>query len=181
MGRRKGTRYLRILRGSDDVVRDRLIRYFKGEIKPTYPERRGNRPAPLLLWLDPLGLPLGDGYKLAQDVNSQQFPNISTFVQGFVDTAAPTAENRVIVPGLLTARAAITTGRTVAAGVDETSKITGRTYKKYGGTSVSVPFGEGATAALQNEDAVFKVILGRVKAASAANICSFVPGSYSPS
>jgi hypothetical protein len=181
MGRRKGTRYLKILRGNDQPAKTRLMQYFNGEIKPTYPERQGNRPASQLLWLDPIGLPLGDGAKLAQEVNSQTYPNVATYVDGFVATAAPAVDDRIIVPGLLTARAAITTGRSAAAGTNETSKITGRQYRKYGGTTVSVPFGAGATTALQSEDAVFRVILGRVKAASAANLCSFVPGSYSPS
>lgn len=182
MARRKGTRYLKILRGSDQAAKTRLLQYFNGEIKPTYPERRGNRPPNTSLFVEPFGLPFGDGIKLEQYVNSQRFvAPIPGFVTGFATTVAPaTADDRVFIPGLLTCRAAITTGRANTAGTTETSKVTGRQYKSYGGTTVTVPFGEGNTVAEQNEETVFRIIRGRVKAENANNQCSFVPGSYSP-
>jgi NAD(P)-dependent dehydrogenase (short-subunit alcohol dehydrogenase family) len=180
MGRRKGTRYLSLLRGNDAPAKARLLQYFNGEIKPKYPDRAGNRPPQELVFLDPFGIPLGAGAKLGQKVTSGAAYNAAkAWVQGFIEAAAPaSAEDKITLPGLLTCRAAITTGRN-DIGTDTVSKITGNTYKKYGGDTVSVPFGEGATADLQNEDVVFRVILSRVKAANAKNQCSFVPGSYS--
>jgi hypothetical protein len=181
MARRKGTRYLGILRGNDAPAKARLLQYFNGDIKPTYPDRQGNRPTQIPVYLDPFGIPLTAPGKLVQNVTDSTFTDvIKGFVTGFVSAAGPaTVTDRITLPGLLTCRAAITTGRSTGEGTTETSKITGNRYKKYGGKTVSVPFGEGASAELKNEDAVFRAIRTKVKEAAAANQCSFVPGSYS--
>jgi hypothetical protein len=178
MARRQGTRYLKILRGSDEVARNRLIQYFKGEIKPTYPERQGNRPVKEEVWVDPFGLSLSDGSKLLQFMSITGEEERAAYVNSYCSKTTPAPAARVVAPGLLAPRAAIHTGR-ADTGTRETSKITGRGYKSYGGKTVSVPFGEGATAAEKSEDAVFKIIFSAVKANNAKNGCSFVPGSYS--
>jgi hypothetical protein len=178
MARRGGTRYLKILRGSDQVARDRLIQYFKGEIKPTYPERQGDRPATVDLWVIPFGLAFTSAARLLQEMSSTGSNEQAQYAAAFGSTTAPAAASRVVAPGLLVPRAAITTGRTTT-GTQKTSKITGRSYKSYGGAGVSVPFGEGAGADEKSEDAVFQKIFAAVKANNTRNMCSFVPGSYS--
>lgn len=178
MARRRGTRYLNILRGSDQVARDRLIQYFKGEIKPTYPERAGDRPPTVDLWVIPFGLAFTSAARLLQEMSSTGSQEQASYAASFGSTTPPAAASRVVAPGLLVPRAAITTNRTTT-GTAKISKITGRPYKDYGGTTVSVPFGEGGGTDEKNEDAVFQKIFAAVKAANTRNMCSFVPGSYS--
>jgi hypothetical protein len=178
MARRKGTRYLKILRGSDEVARNRLIQYFKGEIKPTYPERAGDRPPTVDIWVIPFGLSFTSAARLLQEMSSTGTNEQAQFAGGFGSTTPPAAASRVVAPGLLVPRASITTGRTTT-GTTKTSKISGRAYKSYGGASVSVPFGEGSGTDEKSEDAVFQKIFAAVKAANTRNMCSFVPGSYS--
>lgn len=173
---RRRSRYIGILRGSNETARNKLISYFKGEIQVEYTSRQGNRPATLEVYVTPFGIPLETGKKLVQDVNSARWAGVSGFVAGFTDETHAVAD-QINVPQLLVPRASITTQRT-ATGTNETSKLTGLRYKSYGGQSVSVPFGAGATAALSTPEAAFTVIFDRVKAASTANLCSFVPASY---
>lgn len=177
MARRSGTRYLGILRGSDEVARNRLIQYFKGEIKPTYPARSKARPDQQQVFVKPFGIPLTASKVLVQEVNSARFAGVKAFVAGFTDDTA-TAANQVKLPGLRSPRAVIVTERS-ATGTSQTSKISGRAYKSAGGKGISVPFGEGETADQKSEEQVFQIILARVKAAQERNTCSFVPGSYS--
>lgn len=178
MARRPGTRYLKILRGSDEVARNRLIQYFKGEIKPTYPERQGNRPSQVDLWVIPFGLQFAAGARLLQFMSTTATDEQNTFANGFGSTTPPAANLRVSAPGLLVPRAAITTGRS-DIGSSRTSRITNRQYKSYAGATVSVPFGEGSAADEKSEDQVFRKIFTAVKNANTRNTCSFVPGSYS--
>jgi hypothetical protein len=178
MARKKGTRYLKILRGSDQVARDRLIQYFKGEIRPTYPERGGDRPSTVDVWVMPFGLPFTAAARLLQTMSSTGTNELSSYASSFASTTPPAAASRVVRPGLLVPRAAITTGRT-QTGTSKSSKITGRPYKTYGGSSVSVPFGEGSGTDEKSENEVFQKIFAAVKTANTKNLCSFVPGSYS--
>jgi hypothetical protein len=180
MGRRTGTRYLNILRGKrGQPAKTRLLSYLNGDIELNYPERAGNRPEREVVWVVPFGIPVTAGSKLSQYVNSQRFAGVSAFVAGFIDNAPPAAPaNKIILRGVLAPRAAITTGRSTT-GTSATSKVSGLPYKKYGGNSVTVPFGAGDAATEKNEDSVFRLILARVKEADGDNICSFVPGSYS--
>jgi hypothetical protein len=179
MARRSGSRYLSVLRGKRGAAaKTQLLSYLDGSRQVTYPARSGNRPAKEVVWVVPFGIPVTAGVKLAQYVNGSRFNTVAAYVAGFIDNAAPAVASQLVLPGIRSPRAAITTGRS-QAGTSDTSKLTGLQYKKYGGDSVSVPFGEGATATQKDEDSVFRVILGRVKEANAANTCSFVPGSYS--
>jgi hypothetical protein len=179
MARRSGSRYLSILRGKKgQAAKTQLLGYLDGTRQVTYPGRAGNRPVKETVWVVPFGIPVSAGTKLAQYVNSVRYPGAAAFVAGFVDNAAPAAGSQIVLPGILAPRAAITTGRS-QTGTTDTSKLSGLTYKKYGGETVSVPFGEGAGATQKDEDSVFRVILGRVKEADGGNSCSFVPGSYS--
>jgi hypothetical protein len=179
MARKSGSRYLNILRGKRTAAaKTRLLSYLAGEIDINYPSRKGNRPDREVIWVVPFSLPVSAGAKLAQYVNSARFAAVSGYVAGFVDNTAPAAASQLVLKGLLAPRASITTGRS-GTGTDTPSKLTGLTYKNYGGQSVSVPFGEGSTAAQKDEDSVFRIIFGKVKEADGNNTCSFVPGSYS--
>jgi hypothetical protein len=179
MGRRSGSRYLSILRGNrGTAAKTQLLGYLDGTRQVTYPGRAGDRPSKLIVWVVPFGIPLSAGVKLAQSVNSARFPTTEPFVAGFTDKAAPAAGSQIRLPGIASPRAAIITGRS-ATGTSGTSKLSGLPYKKYGGETVSVPFGEGDTATEKDEDSVFRIIRGRVISQSSRNGCSFVPGSYS--
>jgi hypothetical protein len=179
MARRSGSRYLSILRGKRGAAaKTQLLTYLDGSRQVSYSSRSGNRPVKETVWVVPFGIPVAAGVKLAQYVNSIRFPGAAAFVAGFVDNAAPAAASQIVLPGILAPRAAITTGRS-QTGTSDTSKLSGLAYKKYGGETVSVPFGEGSAATQKDEDSVFRIILGRVKEANAGNSCSFVPGSYS--
>lgn len=179
MARRTGARYLSVLRGKRGAAaKTQLLGYLDGTRQVSYPARAGNRPVREEVWVVPFGIPVTAGVKLAQYVNSVRFGAVTAFVTGFVDNAAPAAASQLVLPGINSPRAAITTGRS-QTGTSDISKLTGLAYKKYGGDSVSVPFGEGSTAAQKDESSVFRIILGRVKEANAGNSCSFVPGSYS--
>jgi hypothetical protein len=179
MARRSGSRYLSILRGKKgQAAKTQLLGYLDGTRQVSYPSRTGNRPTKEVIWVVPFAIPVAAGVKLAQDVNSARLASVNPFVLGFIDNAEPATGSRLILKGVLAPRAAITTGRS-QTGTSDVSKLSGLTYKKYGGDTVSVPFGEGSTAAEKSEDAVFRIIKGRVKEANGSNICSFVPGSYS--
>jgi hypothetical protein len=179
MANRSGSRYLSILRGKrGQAAKTQLLGYLDGTRQVTYPSRAGNRPVKEEVWVVPFGIPVTAGVKLAQYVNSVRFGAVTTYVTGFVDNAAPAAASQLVLPGILSPRAAITTGRS-QTGTSDVSKLSGLAYKKYGGETVSVPFGEGSTASQKDETSVFRIILGRVKEANAGNTCSFVPGSYS--
>jgi hypothetical protein len=179
MARKNGSRYLNILRGKRGAAaKTRLLSYLAGEVDVNYPSRAGNRPDREVLWVVPFGIPVTAGVKLAQYVNGTRFPAVSAFVAGFVDNTPPAAASQLALKGVLAPRASITTGRS-GTGTSTPSKLSGLSYKNYGGQSVSVPFGEGSTAAQKDEAAVFRLILNKVKEADGNNTCSFVPGSYS--
>lgn len=178
MARRGGTRYLRVLRESDEPARNRLIQYFKGEVTPTYPERRKARPDQVAVWVTPFGIPFPTGYGLRQTVAEVRFDEVAPFFSGFTFIQAPVISRRVVLPGLLTCRAAVTTDRR-ASGIAKNSQLTGRKYKDYGGNGVVVPFGAATDPDFQTEEAVFRRIFERVKEANERNQCSFIPGSYS--
>lgn len=179
MAKRSGSRYLSILRGKKgQAAKTQLLGYLDGSRQVSYPARSKDRPVRTILWVVPFGIPVSAGVKLAQYANSVGYPTVDQFVASYVDATAPTTDKQLILRGLTAPRAAITTGRSTA-GTSDTSKLTGLQYKKYGGTTVSVPFGEGATATEKEEDAVFRLILAAVKKGASSNTCSFVPGSYS--
>jgi hypothetical protein len=179
MANRSGSRYLSILRGKrGQAAKTQLLSYLDGSRQVSYPARAGDRPQPKILWVIPFGIPVSAGAKLAQKVNSIGYTSIDKFITPYTDTTAPTADKQLILRGILAPRAAITTGR-LATGTTDTSKLSGLQYKKYGGKTVSAPFGEGATAGEKEEGAVFRLILAEVKKADTNNTCSFVPGSYS--
>lgn len=179
MARRSGSRYLSILRGKKgQAAKTQLLSYLDGTRQVSYPSRNGDRPAKTIVWVVPFGIPLSAGVKLAQTVNSAEFPTVEPWVSDFTDKTAPADPSKLQLPGIVSPRAAITTGRS-SAGTTDTSKLSGLQYKKYGGKTVSVPFGEGAAATEKNEDSVFRLIRIKVIAANSKNACSFVPGSYS--
>jgi hypothetical protein len=174
MGRRTGSRYLRILRGGNNTARDQLISYLKGERQVTYAGRQGSRPAPNFVYVDPFALPLQTGKKLEEKVTSTTFATVSSYFSGFVSDTH-TAADIVVLDRSISPRAVVTIGRS-AAGTSQTSKLTGLRYTSYGGNGVSVPFGKGTGT---NEDTVaevFKIIRTRVKTANAGNMVSLVPG-----
>lgn len=175
MGRRRGSRYLNILRGSDQEARTRLLGYLQGTNRATYPERQVARPAPVRVFLDPFGLPLAADVKL-EDTMYGNFAAVGSFVTGFTSNTPPAqAANAVKLDRAIAPRVSITTGRT-AAGTSRVSQITGRSYKDYGGDTIVVPFGKGSGTDQDTPGEVFRIIRGRVKAASAANLCSLIPG-----
>ncbi len=181
MARRSGTRYLNILRGKrGPSAKTKLLAYLNGDVDLEYPERAGNRPARASVWVRPFVLPLGAGVKLLQFVQSGN-DTIVALAAPYVSETAPAEDSKLVLSGVLSPRAAITTGRTAGAGTSETSKISGLKYRKYGGKTISVPFGEGTAADEKSEDAVFLKIRANVKSGTtgALNQCSFVPGSYS--
>jgi hypothetical protein len=179
MARRSGTRYLSILRGKKgQAAKTQLLGYLEGTRQVSYPSRTGDRPTKEVLWLVPFGIPVTTGVKLAQYVNSGRYATDAAYVAGFVDNAVPAVGSRLILPGIRSPRAAITTGRS-GTGTSDISKLSGLAYKKYGGATVSIPFGEGDVATQKDETSVFRIIQGRVKEANGKNSCSFVPGSYS--
>jgi hypothetical protein len=179
MARRSGTRYLNILRGKKGPsAKTKLLAYLNGDVDLEYPSRRGNRPVPVAVWVRPFVLPLAADVRLRQAATTGSDIAIG-YVGAYVSKTNPGAENEIILARVLSPRAAITTGRDTSAGTPETSKISGLSYRKYGGKTYSIPFGEGTAAEDKNEDSVFLKIRSAVKAASASNLCSFVPGSYS--
>lgn len=166
-----------VLRGSDEVARNKLLGYFKGDREVEYTSRQGNRASTRDIWVLPwyLGTPADNA--LRQQVNADLYPSVSGFITNFGFVSAPPVAQQMTIPGLLSDRAAITIQRN-QSGVRKTSELTGRKYLDYDGQSVVVPFGRSTSIATGGPQDAFQVIFGRVKAASASNLCTFIPANY---
>jgi hypothetical protein len=175
MARRGGTRYLNIFKGKNKAARTMLIQYFDGERVVNYPSRTGDRPPTTRVFVKPFNIPTATGVYMEERVSDAKFDTVKAFFSTFVTETAPTAENTFKLNRTISPRAVVTTGRS-ATGVTDTSKLTGLTYKKYGGTGVSVPFGKGSSTATDTEEEVFRTIRNAALNANARNSVSYVPG-----
>jgi hypothetical protein len=175
MGRRGGTRYLNIFKGKNKAARTMLIQYFDGERVVSYPSRSGDRPATKRVFVKPFNIPTAAGVYMEEQVSSAKFDAVKAFFSGFVTDTAITADNSFKLGRTISPRAVVTTGR-LATGTSDTSKLTGLSYKKYGGNGVSVPFGKGASDATDTEEEVFRSIRNAALNANARNAVSYVPG-----
>jgi hypothetical protein len=177
---RHGARYLKLLRGNDLAAKARLLQYLDGQIDVTYP-RAQNPPRTIVYWVRPFGFELPSPKKVMQSVRRTGVVGASnvgsSIIAGF-SFSTPAVSNQIILKRFRAPRAAITFNRT-ATGTRKTSKITGRSYKSYAGNTVVYPFGAGTKPEEMTEDAVFRIIFQRAKKQDTANVCSFVPGSWS--
>lgn len=166
-----------VLRGSDEVARNKLLGYFKGDREVEYVSRQGNRAASRDIWVLPWSLGTPADNALRQQVNADLYPSIAGFIINSAFVTLPPVAQRMVIPGLLSDRAVITLQRN-QTGVRKTSELTGRKYLDYDGQSAVVPFGRSTAIPTGGPEDVFRVIFGRVKAASASNLCTFIPANY---
>lgn len=175
--RRKRGRYLAVLRGSDEIARNKLIEYLKGDRDVSYPGKSGNRDPVRDIWVLPWYLGTPATTALRQEINSSQYSSISGFINNFAFVTAPPVSERLTVPGLLSSRVAITLQRQ-GSGTRKTSQLTGKTYLSYGGQTVTAPFGRSTVVAQGGPQDGFAIIFGRVKAANPENLCTFIPANF---
>lgn len=176
MARRRRGRYIGIFRGGKPSEVNRLIQYLKGEIDVNYPARQGNRPPTTKLFVRMFMNILEDGKYLVQKVNAQKWPNVSSYFAGRAIVNGPTAENQVEIPGVLNPRAAVSYNISADA-ENETSKITGRRYRKYRAQNVVVPFGPANDT--ESTEEAFRAIKALVMPAGVNNRrVSYIPGTY---
>jgi hypothetical protein len=175
-----GTRYLGILRGSNQAAKARLLQYLAGDIEPTYVRAKTPKRT-IVYWVRPFGFDLPAANKVRQPVKRFSSPEAANLGNPIILGYAfgpPAASDQLILKGFLAPRVAITFNR-VPSGTRKTSQLTGQSYKAYSGDTVIYPFGAGTSAKDKDESAVFRVIFGRAKAANVKNTCSFVPGTCS--
>ena len=176
MARRGGTRYLQVFKGNrGKAARSQLIAYFDGDRTVSYPTRKGDREPTKRVFLKPFKIPLAAGIFMEEKVNQPRYDDVDTYFATFTTDTDPGAGNSFKLNEFISPRAIITTGRQTS-GTDDTSKLTGLSYKKYGGKSVSVPFGKGTVTDFDTEEEVFAEIRRRVLAANARNAVALVPG-----
>jgi hypothetical protein len=174
---KRRSRYLQIVRGlRGAAAKAQTLSWMEGTRDVNYPERAGNRPPSLLVYVNPFRLPTKATARLEETVNSLRFAGVKAFMGDLVSEAAPAdPEDIMIREGLLSPRVLIKTG-VDAVGTQKISQITGLPYKDYGGEAVSVPFGMGAT--VDTPAAGYAAIRKRAKDASRRNQVTYVPGNY---
>ncbi|MBW4551052.1 MAG: hypothetical protein KME35_08075 [Aphanocapsa sp. GSE-SYN-MK-11-07L] len=175
---RRGSRYLGILRGTDNEAATKTIAYLRGTRKVTYEGRRGNRPALRRVKVRLFDMPIADTKFLLENVNQSRWATVKPFVNTFTFEveSGDSPDDLLDIPLLNAPRALIVLDRS-DIGTRKVSEISGLEYKSYGGTSVSVPFGK-STASGSNVNTAFSAIRTAVKNADVRNMCSLVPGTY---
>lgn len=171
------SRYVGIMRGlRGQAAKVQLREWLEGDRVVTYPERQGDRPPARLIYVNPHNLPTAAAARLEQKVNSDRWDSVKAFVNGLVDEAAPAAAENIIIAPRLRAPAALIRLDVANVGTNRVSKLTGLTYKDYGGDAAVVPYGMGATADTPSEG--FALIRSRVKTASRRNQVTYRAGNY---
>lgn len=142
-----GARYSRIRRASRLAAAAlKLADYYDPtKPKPSYPSRQQPRPAYIPVYFKPFSFDLDTTQVMrstTQEVNGWQ--SFSGAIGARAKIALAAGEVLFFVEGFKPARVTVTTG-VQPSGTPETSQVTGLRYLKYGGTSVSVPFGKTGT------------------------------------
>lgn len=178
MPRRRAARYSKIWRGTDPQARTKLEEYLKGNRKVEYASRQVDRPDQKILYCGFFSEVIPATVKSRETASVPGWNLHKTLFAGRTSDVALAANDKVLdFLGVASPRVVITTGRT-ANGTADTSKITGKRYKRYGGTSYSIPFGPKNDT--DSQGAAFEEIKNGVKSGAngARNQAVYVPSTY---
>lgn len=156
-----GARYSRLRRAARlAAAATKLADYYDPtKPKPSYPSRSQPRPAYIPIYFKPFSFELAATQVMrstAQETGG--WGAYSTAIGARAKNTLAANETVFFVEGFKPARVTVTSG-VEDTGVEEFSKVTGLRYLKYGGTSVSVPFGKMGTEAAAEAYSAVKAAL----------------------
>lgn len=174
--KRRGARYLGVLRGNSNSAKTKLLAYLDGSNEVSYPKQQ-IASSGLKIWVRPFIPGLNTAKKVLQVQRGRgNTGDLGNYFQTYAHQT-PAAASQILLPGWIAPRVVIVKGR--GTGIRKTSQLTGKSYRSYGGESYTYPFGAGGSPIVVDENAAFRTIRGRVKAAKPEYLCSYVPGTFS--
>lgn len=139
-------RYYRVIMGHrGDDAKDRFITWLKSRGQNSTGNRNSGRTRPekIALYLNPFSLELAATQRLKASAEAPSWARVTgvAAVTSRVSSALPTNGVALPIKKFKAARVVVKTGQT-STGTIKNSHITGLSYKDYGGSSFSIPFGK---------------------------------------